>query len=514
MLKLLSRWFNVYEKEASLFFWMAALSFLYSSSIVVLNNYTETAFLLRFGVEYLPTVRIVNSIAGIFIVFLMASLLSKTTSARIMSWMFVIFGLTIATFRYLIPTGISLIYPSLYILKLQYESLLLLLFLNMANDLFNIRQSKRLWPTISAGGVVGSIIFSFATPDIADLLSNDDLLIVFLLISIVCALIVKRMRTIFPTLLISRPGQRKKEKPHSFVQTMKTIGPLIKESTLIKVLVCLTLIPNIVLVIMNYQFNYVVSEVYSNESDLLTFLSNLRGVLNIFNLGILLFLSNRITGRWGLPVALMVHPANYLLSFFLFFYLFEQMSAAFAYLTTSIFRKAINTPARVVLMTLLSKAQRAIIMPFLRLFVARMGIFIGAIIILYSDYFFSPRYLSLIAIPLVIIWISAVFVLKKKYSKILIKRISKNLLDLKSMEKENVVELFKDSSVRNQLMKTFREAEAKDCLWYGKLIKSLDLEGLDENILKILRVHNVHTQKGLIELLSPKAGTDGIGILK
>ena len=137
---ILSRWFNVYEEETRLFFWTTALSFLFSSSSVVLNIYTETAFLIRFGVEYLPTVTIINSTAGIFVVFLMAGLLSKMTSTEIMSWMFVFFVFPVAIFRFLTPAGINLIYPSLYILKLQYESLLLLLFLNLANDLFNPHQ--------------------------------------------------------------------------------------------------------------------------------------------------------------------------------------------------------------------------------------------------------------------------------------------------------------------------------------------------------------------------------------
>jgi len=49
MTKILSRWFNVYKNEISLFLWTAALLFIIRSCGIYLNNYTETAFLKRYG---------------------------------------------------------------------------------------------------------------------------------------------------------------------------------------------------------------------------------------------------------------------------------------------------------------------------------------------------------------------------------------------------------------------------------------------------------------------------------
>ena len=49
----LLRWLKIYEEEASLFFWSAFLLFSINVAQILLNNYAETAFLKRFGVEYL-----------------------------------------------------------------------------------------------------------------------------------------------------------------------------------------------------------------------------------------------------------------------------------------------------------------------------------------------------------------------------------------------------------------------------------------------------------------------------
>ncbi|MFO7752927.1 MAG: hypothetical protein R6V41_07390, partial [Desulfobacteraceae bacterium] len=53
----------IYEEELILLLWTAALLFLVRSSGMVLNNYAETVFLKRFGVEYMPIVNMLNAIA-------------------------------------------------------------------------------------------------------------------------------------------------------------------------------------------------------------------------------------------------------------------------------------------------------------------------------------------------------------------------------------------------------------------------------------------------------------------
>ncbi len=60
--KLLS-FLKIYEEEISLFLWTAALLFIIRSSGIILNNYAETAFLKRYGVEFMPLVNMLNAVA-------------------------------------------------------------------------------------------------------------------------------------------------------------------------------------------------------------------------------------------------------------------------------------------------------------------------------------------------------------------------------------------------------------------------------------------------------------------
>ncbi|MFO7861117.1 MAG: cyclic nucleotide-binding domain-containing protein [Desulfosalsimonas sp.] len=164
----------------------------------------------------------------------------------------------------------------------------------------------------------------------------------------------------------------------------------LRQSTLVKIVLVLTFMPNVVITIMNYQFNFAADAYFASESGLLGFFSYFRGVLNIISPVLLLFVG-RLYGRFSLPVALMFHTFNYIIAF----------------------------------------------IAFLRGTVVRVALFVGSGLILASANLFHPRYLSLVALPFVLVWLVAQFVLKRKYAAILMDLISRNMLDKKSMEQQN-----------------------------------------------------------------------------
>ena len=209
------------------------------------------------------------------------------------------------------------------------------------------------------------------------------------------------------------------------IEEIKTVMPLMKSSVLVKILVVLTFMPNVVIPIMNYQFNFAVNEQFATESGLIEFFGYFRGVLNIISLVILLFVG-KLYDRFGLPVALMFHPFNYMIVFIAFLLRFDALAAMYARMSANIIRTTINIPAIAVVTGLFPDSYRAMIRPFLRGTIVRIGLFLGSGLILLSDTLFHPRYLSLVALPFVIAWVVAPFVLKRRYAGILLDLVSDN----------------------------------------------------------------------------------------
>jgi hypothetical protein len=512
MLKIIGKWLNVYEDEIRLFLWTFFLYFLVSSSNVILNNYAETAFLKRYGVEYLPIVYMLNSISLFIIMGALTGIMVKVPGARILSYLFVFCGVSVAGIRFLIPFNIDLIYPVLFMLKAQYEALLGLLFWNLANDLFNTRQSKRLFSLITAGGVIGSIIGSFGTPFLAKAITLDNLLLFYLGTTLVGAVVVKRMGKDYPTLLISDKKNKKSKTRSNLITEFKKILPLMRESSLIKILILLTFLPNIIIPILNYQFNYAVNAQFATESGLIHFFGYFRGFLNTGSLIILLFVG-RIYGRWGLPVALMFHPANYIFAFLAFLFRFDIFSAMYARMSTMVLRTTINNPARNILMGLIPESLRAVLRPFLRGTVVRVGLLLGSGMILISEKFFHPRYLSIVAMPCAIAWLASAIVLKRQYPKILLDLVSKDMLDLKALEETDMEHVFSGKEINSRLLQAFLDSRGNRSLWYARLLKALGIKDLDQHLLIALGYQDDRTRIGLVELLSPKSGEQATSLL-
>jgi len=501
MLNFLNRWFKVNKGEIGMFAGALVLLFLVRSADMIFNNYAETAFLKRFGVEYLPVMYMVNSLAIFFVMGFMTGLLTRMPGSRLLTYLLFFCGFTVAGTRFLIPTGWDLVYPLLFVMKTLYEALLGLLFWNMANDLFNTRQSKRLFPLISAGGVCGDILAGFGTPAIAGWIMIDNLLLVYLAVTVAGALVVRTMGTRYPTLLLTGGDSKDKRKRSSLVDEIRRTVPLMKASFLIKILVFMTFFPNVIIPIMNFQFNFIINEMFATEGGLVAFLGYFKGSMNVVSLVILLFVG-RIYGRWGLPVALMFHPTNYLFVFMGFLLRFDIFAAVYARLSTNVIRTTLHKPATDILMGLIPVDQRAVLRPFLRGTVVRVALLIGSGSILIGEHLFHPRYLSLVALPCVAAWLGSILSLKKRYSEILLDLISKNQLDLKSMGKQDVSQLFGDRGTRNRLAAEFSAARGESALWYARLLRSIGYPNLDRLLLNALDEQEPAVQVALIDMVS------------
>lgn len=502
MTRLLGKWLKVYPDEIGLFFWSAALFFLIHTSDIIFNNFAETAFLKRFGVQYMPIMTAVNSVATFFIMGFLTGFMVRISGARLLTAMLLICGLSVAGLWLFVPLGFNLLYALLYVLKTQYEALLGLLFWNLANDLFDTRQSKRLFPLITAGGIIGGIVGSFGTPYLAHAISVNNLMLAYLATSLAGAAAAKRMETLYPPAILPRDAKKKGAKRGSIIEEMKQVFPLVKSSKLAKILILLTFLPNVVIPMMNYQFSFAVDQTYGTEGEMIRFFGYFRGLQNVLALIISLFVG-RIYSRFGLPVALLFHPFNYMLAFFGFLVRFDVFSAMYARLSTAVLRNTVNTPARAVLFGLFPSSYRAVIRPFLRGTVVRVATLAGSGIVLLSQPLMHPRNLSLVGIIVVAAWIVSTLALKRNYTRILLDLISREMLDLKSLEEHDLRTILREPGVQPGLVRAFRSSKGEDAVWYGDLLRSTGFQGLDGEILSKMEGEDERTAAHLLPLLSP-----------
>lgn len=511
MKKALSKVLDIQPDEMRLFLWTAGLVLLIRASSIIFNNFGETAFLKRFGVEFLPLVYMANSIVTFVIMGAMTGMMTRLPSARMLGGMLLFCGASVAALRLVVIGDFEFIYPVIFLLKAQYEALLSLVFWNLANDLFNTRQSKRIFPLVTAGGVIGGILGSFGTPPLARAITINNLMLVYLGTTAAAALVLWRMSMAFPTLKLRERTVQKTKKRASIFEELKKVGPLIKQSTLVKILVLLTFIPNVLIPIMNYQFNFAIDEAFKTEAGMIDFFGYFRGVLNVISLVILLFVG-KLYSRWGLPVALMFHPANYILAFGAFLLRFDIFSAMYARISTNVIRTTINNPARDILMGLFPPEFRPLLRPFLRGTVVRIGVLLGSGFIMLYEGWLHPKYLSVIGMAFGLGWLISSAWLKRAYSDILLGLVSDKVVDFKSLEASEAGQVFKDKAARKRLVQACRIAKGPACVLYAEMMTSQGVEAAGDQLLDILVQKDPETIIGLLPLVSDKAGAKAVKV--
>jgi len=460
------KWFNVYRQEISLVIWVTGLFFLIRSSNISFNHFAETTFLKRFGVEYLPWVYLANALLGFFSMALLGGFLGRIKVSRLLVFTLFFCGSSAVALRLVIPLGYELLYPVMFVMKAQYELLLSVLFWNLANDLFNARQSKRLFPLITAGGVMGVVVGSFGTPTLASAISIDNLLLVYFFVTGTAGLTLTVMGSRFQSQVFSPKEQKQQVESlsiASLIEQWKKIPRIIRGSRLIIFLMMLCFLPNIALPILNYQFRFIVDQSYATEFKLLEFLSYFQGILNGISLMVLPFVG-RFYNRWGLPTALLFHPANYIFAFVAFFLRFDIPAAVYARISTSIIRTVLHNPARTSLLGLFPTAHRDIIRPFLRGTMVRIGLLTGSGIIILSEGIVHPRYLSIVAFLFTGAWLAISLLMRKHYPEILLNMISKRARGKEVADPVEDLAKFEGRREQAQFFRTFLTAEDGEAL--------------------------------------------------
>ncbi|TYO98260.1 TLC ATP/ADP transporter [Geothermobacter ehrlichii] len=419
-------WLGLDPGDLRVFLPATGALFFIGASNVLFGNFAETAFLKRFGVAYLPTMILVNAMLTVFLMALVGRWLGRLSGETVLRRVLAFCAMSAVLIWLAIPLQVSLLYPLVYLLKAQFELLLTFLFWNLANQIFSTRQSKRLFPLMVTGSLVGGISGGFATPVLVRLTSVDSLLWIYLGTIGLAFLLVGRAAR----LAAENPVETRVEKllpKSSFLASMRRAMPVLRASSLVRGLVLLTLIPNMIVPMLNYQVSFAIDMSHANENAMVNFFGLYRGAQ--FSLALLVSLfAGRIYRKFGVTGGLMVHPFNYLLVFVAFMMQFDLLTAVYAGISTGVFRRALQTPARAALIGLFPNEQRVLLMPFLRGVVVRLGVLVGAtfVLVCQSGYFvvcrfpLHPQNLAPFGFAFTLIWLLVVWGMKKHYPELVL----------------------------------------------------------------------------------------------
>ncbi len=430
MRKFLEKYLRIYVHESSRFLWITAIFFVIFFVTAIFRNYVDAAFLKRYGPQYIPWMLVINGILT-FVVMGVVDRLGRRSSdyALLCVFLFGYAGSTIALF-FAVKAGFSIAYPILYQLLYLLDTILLVYLWNMAGDLFDTRQGKRIFPLITAGQVLGTTLGSFATSPFTRSFGEDPALLVFGVASFVTALYVARTAS---GLMGKTAEQTTAAKSPSRVVRLTEVPGLIKHYPIVRYLMVAGLIPNVLLPIFLYQFNVIANHTFTSEQSLISFLSVFRGMTTLSTF-VLLFFMGRLYSSMGLTNASLVHPVNFAVLFGSLAASFNIYVACYGQFTAILIQRAISGPVTKVLYNIIPADLMAWSRTFIRGTVVKVGMLTGSLLMIAVKPVVDARNLSYIALGFAIYWILETLFFRKHYRRILKQVIVEEQIDFDRIE--------------------------------------------------------------------------------
>jgi HEAT repeat protein/ATP/ADP translocase len=430
MRKFLEKYLRIYVHESSRFLWITAIFFVIFFVTAIFRNYVDAAFLKRYGPQYIPWMLVINGLLTFAVMGIVDRLGRRSSDyALLCVFLFGYAGSTIALF-FVVKAGFSIAYPILYQLLYLLDTILLVYLWNMAGDLFDTRQGKRIFPLITAGQVLGSTLGSFATSPFTRSFGEDPALLVFGVASFGTAIFVARTASGLLGKSAERAGAAKS--PSRIVRLTEVPG-LIKHYPIVRYLMVAGLIPNVLLPIFLYQFNVIANHTFTSEQALISFLSVFRGMTTLSTF-VLLFFMGRLYSSMGLTNASLVHPVNFAVLFGSLSAFFNIYVACYGQFTAILIQRAISGPVTKVLYNIIPAELMAWSRTFIRGTVVKVGMLAGSLLMIAVKPVMDAKDLSYIALALAIYWILETLFFRKHYRRILKQVIVEKQIDFDQIE--------------------------------------------------------------------------------
>jgi len=428
MKQLLEKYLKIYVHESSRFLWISSIFFVIFFVTAIFRTYVDAAFLKRYGPQYVPWMLLINAILTFFVFGIVDRLGRRFADVNLLSGFLVTYGVSSTVLFFMVKADFTIAFPILFQLLYLLDAILLVYLWNIAGDLFDARQGKRIFPLITAAQVLGTTLGSFATKPFTIGFGNDSTLLLFGAVSLLTAIFLYRTGSDLMSKAVSKVTIGK-----AATIRLSEVPGLMAEYPMIRYLIVTGLVPNILLPIFLYQFSVIATHTFTTQDSLISFLSIFRGITTSLTF-VLLFFMGRLYQSMGLTNASLVQPINFAILFGSLSVFFNIYVACYGQFSTILIQRAISGPVNKVLFSIIPSELVAWSRTFIRGTVLKVGMLTGSIIMIVLKPVVSAQYLSIIALALTAYWIFESLIFRKLYKRILKQVIVEKQIDFDQIE--------------------------------------------------------------------------------
>ncbi len=395
--------FDVREGEYGRALLMQLNIFLIVLILLIVKPVVNALFLANVGIERLPEAFLLVAVAAMVVSTIYARKLGRVPLNRIItSTLGSAAGALyiLVLFLWFAPGGVW-IYYALYTVVAIFGVVATSQVWILASLLFSNREAARLFGFIGAGAIAGGITGGYITSIFAPLISNDNLIVVAATLLLGC---IPLSQVIWKKNVSRLNILQKRKRSSNFGEHPLR---LILGSRHLLYLASIVGVGVIVAKLVDYQFSALASASIESSDDLAAFFGFWFSTFNVVSLVIQLFLTRRVVGLYGVGLSLFVLPVAIILGAGLLLFIPILSIGIFVKASDVTLKQSINKSATELLALPVPVSIKNQTKSFIDIFVDSAATGIGGIVLIFmvSVLGLSVRFISLVVLPLAVLWI-------------------------------------------------------------------------------------------------------------
>jgi len=318
---------KIRPEEIRLVSWIAALFLCLQAGAGMGENAASALFLLRYGANFLPYMYIALGGLNFVLALLYAAGLGHFKKDRFFLWLIAGFAALILFERVAILRAFPLLYPILWLTISGISLILGTLIWNLAGEVCDARQAKRLFPLFTSAGILGSVLGNSITGFIASTFGTENLLV----------LQAASLGLVFILTLRVAPDYFKASSKYkqggSLLSDLRLGFDFVRGSSLMKLIAVASILFSILFFGIAFPFNKVVSASFPSDAQVAGFLGLFSSITTATTFLVSLFIANRLYARLGIVNSVLLLPVTYLFGFGFFALNYNMIGAATARFT-------------------------------------------------------------------------------------------------------------------------------------------------------------------------------------
>ncbi len=378
------------------------------------DNSASALFLLRYGVDFLPYMYFFLGALTFVTTLAYSAALGRFNKGRFFAWMIAAFMGLLILERAAMILPFALLYPILW-LTINGMSMILGTFVwNIAGEVCDTRQAKRLFPLFTSAGILGSVIGNAVTGVIARLLGTDNLLLLYAILLGVALLLTRSIASRY-----FRKEKVSKTKTN-FWDDLRAGFDFVRTSSLMRLIAYTSVLFSVLFFAVAFPFNKVVTTSFSDEAGVAGFFGLFNSITTASTFLVSLFLASRIYARLGIINGVFLMPLTYIFSFAVFAGFYELNGASIARFAQLVILSGIAGTAWNALFNVVPSQKRGQVLAFNNGVPSQIGVALSGVLLIVAEKAFTVQQIFWIGTALAFVCAALIWQMRKAYAQALV----------------------------------------------------------------------------------------------